>query len=133
VQDEETIGVDELLREARRHLQRVTPATAWERLAEGAIVMDIRSDEQRARDGVIFGAEFVPRNVLEWRLDPTSPHRSERLARRDRCVIVICDEGFQSSLAAANLRRMGLDATDVIGGFRRWVADGLPVSRGTGG
>jgi rhodanese-related sulfurtransferase len=71
----------------------------------------------------------VPRNVLEWRLDPSSPQRDRDLARRDREVIVICDEGFQSTLAAANLRRFGLGATDVVGGFQAWRAAGLPVER----
>jgi rhodanese-related sulfurtransferase len=91
--------------------------------------VDIRSDSQRARDGEVPGAAFVPRNVLEWRCDPASPHRDPDLARRDRTVIVICDEGYQSSLAAANLRRFGLDATDVVGGFQAWRAAGLPVER----
>ena len=89
--------------------------------------MDIRSDSQRAEDGLIPDAAFVPRNVLEWRLDPASPHRDVELARRDRCLILVCNEGYQSSLAAAGLRRFGVDATDMIGGFQSWRADGLPV------
>jgi rhodanese-related sulfurtransferase len=122
------VSADDLLREARTRLTRVTPAQAAEQLDRGAILIDIRSDSQRDRDGVIPGAAFVPRNVLEWRLDPFSAHRIEELARRDRRVILICDEGFQSSLAAATLQRMGLDAGDVIGGFQAWMSAGLPVT-----
>jgi rhodanese-related sulfurtransferase len=107
----------------------VRPAQAAKQLDQGAILIDIRSDSQREQDGVIPGAAFVPRNVLEWRLDPSSPHCLKDLARRDRPVIVICDEGFQSSLAAATLKRMGLNARDVIGGFQAWLSAGLPVSR----
>ena len=74
------------------------------------------------------GARVVPRNVLEWRLDPSCEHRDPELARRDARVIVVCDEGYQSSLAAATLRRFGLDATDVIGGVQAWREAGLPTS-----
>lgn len=133
VRGDQQIGVDELLQEARERLKRVTPAEASEQQARGATLIDIRSDSQRERDGVIPGAEFIPRNELEWRLDPGSPHRAERLARRGHRVILVCDEGFQSSLAAATLQRMGLDATDVIGGFQAWLAMGLPVSPQGGG
>jgi rhodanese-related sulfurtransferase len=85
--------------------------------------------EQRRRDGEIPGAHVIPRNVLEWRLDPASSHRLPDLARTDRPVIVICDEGYQSSLAAATLRSFGLEATDVIGGAQEWIRRGLPVER----
>jgi rhodanese-related sulfurtransferase len=81
----------------------------------------------RAVEGVVPGAVHVPRNVLEWRLDPSCPHRDPVIARRDVRVILICDEGFQSSLAAAVVRRFGVDATDVAGGFQAWRDDGLPV------
>jgi rhodanese-related sulfurtransferase len=113
-------GVDELLAEARSELDRVTPAEARDEAAAGALLIDIRSESQRACDGEIPGAAYVPRNVLEWRLDPDSPHRDPALARRDRRLILICHEGYQSSLAAATLRRFGLDATDVIGGAVAW-------------
>jgi len=90
--------------------------------------VDIRSDSQRVADGVIPGARFVPRNVLEWRLDPSSPHRDPELARPDTHVVLVCDEGYQSSLAAAAVQRLGLsNATDVIGGFQAWREAGLPV------
>ena len=94
---------------------------------QGAALVDIRSEGQRAADGVVPGAHPVPRNVLEWRLDPASDHRNPRLARRGARVILICDEGYQSSLAAATLRDLGIDATDVIGGFQAWRQAGLPV------
>jgi rhodanese-related sulfurtransferase len=86
----------------------------------GAVLVDIRSESHRARDGVVPGAVFIPRNVLEWRV--------EQLRGADR-VIVMCDEGYQSSLAAATLRDLGLDATDLVGGFQAWRETGLPVER----
>jgi rhodanese-related sulfurtransferase len=124
--------VDELLAEARAGLARVSPGEASGACAEGAVLIDIRSDSQRARDGEVPGAAFVSRNVLEWRLDPSSPDSDPRLARRDHTVIVMCNEGYQSSLAAANLRRLGLDATDVAGGFQAWRGAGLTVERRPG-
>jgi rhodanese-related sulfurtransferase len=86
-----------------------------------------RHQVQRAADGLIPAAAFVSRNVLEWRLDPASEHSDPELARRDRQVILICNEGYQSSLAAATVRRFGIEATDVIGGFQAWREEGLPV------
>ena len=123
-------SVEQLLAEARARLRRLTPEQARAAMDEGAVLVDIRSDGQRAADGVIPGARFVPRNVLEWRLDPGSRHRDPELARRDRLLVLICDEGYQSSLAAATIRSFGVTAaTDVIGGFRAWRAAGLPVGR----
>jgi rhodanese-related sulfurtransferase len=124
--------VEDLLLEARRGLARLSPEQAVEAAGEGALVIDIRVDSQRAKDGVIPGAVLVSRNVLEWRLDPASPHRDASIARRDRKVILLCDEGYQSSLAAATLCRFGLQATDVIGGFQAWRAADLPVRRSDG-
>jgi rhodanese-related sulfurtransferase len=121
-------SVEELLSEARRELDRLSPRDAHAAMSDGGILVDIRSDAQRAADGLIPDAEFVPRNVLEWRLDPESEHRDEALACRDRQVIVICNEGYQSSLAAAAVRRFGVDATDVVGGFQAWRVAGLPVA-----
>jgi rhodanese-related sulfurtransferase len=120
-------SIEDLLSEARRELDRLSPGDAHAAMSDGGILVDIRSDAQRAADGLIPGAEFVPRNVLEWRLDPESDYRDEALACRDRQVIVICNEGYQSSLAAATVRRFGVDATDVIGGFQAWREAGLPV------
>jgi rhodanese-related sulfurtransferase len=121
-------SVEGLVAEARSRLVRLSPAAARQAAAAGAALIDIRSDSQRARDGTLPDASFVPRNVLEWRLDPASPHRDAKLARRDRTLILVCDEGYQSSLAAATLCRFGLRATDVEGGFQAWREAGLPVN-----
>ena len=94
----------------------------------GALLIDIRSDTQRVRDGLVPGALVVPRNVLEWRCDPASPHRDPRIDGLTQALILICDEGYQSSLAAATLQELGLTrTTDVIGGFRAWRDAGLRV------
>jgi rhodanese-related sulfurtransferase len=127
------IGVDELLADARAGLARLGPAEALAESRDGAVIVDIRPADQRECDGELPGAEVIPRNVLEWRLDPRCEHRNPDLARAGARVIVLCNEGYQSSLAAATLRRFGLDATDVIGGFRSWLADGMPVDRPAGG
>jgi rhodanese-related sulfurtransferase len=119
---------EELLAEARRELERVEPAGAVSAVTAGAVLVDIRSELQRERDGVVPGSVFFPRNVLEWRCDPASPARDERVCDPSRQLIVMCDEGYQSSLAAANLKRLGFDrATDLTGGFQAWRAAGLPV------
>jgi rhodanese-related sulfurtransferase len=123
------IGVDELLAHARAGLARLTPAEALAESSDGAVLVDIRPAEQRGRDGALPGAVVISRNVLEWRLDPGCENRDRELARPGARVIVVCDEGFQSSLAAANLRRFGIDATDVIGGVQAWIVDGLPIDR----
>ena len=121
--------VDDLLAEARAQLVRVSARQAAAALAGGrAILVDIRGDHQRERDGLIPSARVVARNVLEWRLDPTCSHRDEGLTAFGGQVILICDEGYQSSLAAANLTSIGVDATDVEGGFQAWRQTGLPVT-----
>jgi rhodanese-related sulfurtransferase len=123
------ITVDELLAEARRDLERLDPATAAAAIADGALLVDIRCERQRDYDGLVPGAVFVPRNVLEWRCDPACPSRDERLTDLDRWLILMCNEGYQSSLAAATLRRLGFArATDLAGGFQAWRDAGLPVS-----
>jgi rhodanese-related sulfurtransferase len=122
------MGIDELLDQSRRRLQRLAPRDAANAVADGALLIDIRSETQRATDGTVPGSTFVPRNVLEWRLDPSSPWRDPELARADAVIILMCDEGYQSSLAAAVLQTLGLSrATDVVGGFQAWSAAGLPV------
>jgi rhodanese-related sulfurtransferase len=122
------MGIDELLDQARRGLERLTPEEAQAAMADGAVLVDIRSESQRARDGVVPDAVFIPRNVLEWRCDPTSESRDERVSDPRRRLILMCDEGYQSSLAAAVLQRQGLPAaTDLDGGFQAWRAAGLPV------
>jgi putative acetyltransferase len=121
-------SVAQLLEEARGEIgQRLSPLEADAAARAGAALIDIRAESQRERDGTLPDATYIARNVLEWRLDPASPHRDPDHARRDRRLILICDEGYQSSLAAATLKRFGLDATDVIGGFQAWRAAGLPV------
>lgn len=129
----DTVSVEELLTEARTVLVRLTPAEAAAALRVGALMVDIRPVEQRERDGQLPGARVISRNVLEWRLDPLCEHRDRELARTDRQLIVICDEGFQSSLAAATARRFGLDATDVIGGVQAWRTEGLGLIPSTDG
>ena len=121
-------SVDELLEDARRSLQRVTPQDAVAAVAGGALLVDTRPVTQRDRDGEIPGALIVDRNVLEWRLDPASAHRVPEVRDHDQRVIVVCNEGFASSLAAATLQQLGLrNATDLIGGFQAWRAAGLPI------
>jgi rhodanese-related sulfurtransferase len=120
--------IDELLAAARRRLRRVDPTEASDAVGRGAVIVDIRAESQRARDGVVPGAHFVPRNVLEWRADPSSDWRDPVLSDPDRQVIVMCNEGYQSSLVAATLQDLGLEhATDLDGGFQAWRAAGLPV------
>jgi rhodanese-related sulfurtransferase len=119
---------EQLLSEARERLERVAPEQAQAAARAGALLIDIRSEVQRERDGVIPGSRFIARNVLEWRCDPASPWHDPVVKDSHARLIVICNEGYQSSLAAATLHRLGLvDATDVIGGFRAWKAAGLPV------
>jgi rhodanese-related sulfurtransferase len=122
--------IDDLLEIARARLERLAPEEALEAVeAEDALLVDIRSELQRARDGLIPGAIYHPRNVLEWRADPASAHRDPRMSDDlDRRLIVVCHEGYASSLAAATLRDLGFaNATDVVGGFLGWREAGLPV------
>jgi rhodanese-related sulfurtransferase len=121
--------IDELLERARADLDRVTPEEAAAAVAErDALLLDIRAEGQRAQDGTVPQARFVARNVLEWRLDPACEHRDPDLATYERPVILMCNEGYQSSLAAATLRELGVDATDMVGGFQAWRDAGLPTA-----
>jgi rhodanese-related sulfurtransferase len=123
--------VEQLLVDARACLDRLTPEGARAAVHAGALLIDIRSEVQRERDGVIPGSRFIPRNVLEWRCDPSSPWRDPTVTDASARLIVICNEGYQSSLAAATLQQLGaMNATDVIGGFQAWKQAGLPVRRG---
>ncbi len=125
-------AVDALLAEARAGVQRVTADQLSGELAAGALVVDIRPVEQRTRDGELAGGVVIDRNILEWRLDPTSPHRLPDAGDPSRRVVVVCNEGYSSSLAAATLRRLGLSgATDLVGGYQALLA--LPPSRRPGG
>jgi len=120
--------VDELLARARAGLRRMGPEEARAAIGSGALLVDIRSEVQREADGVVPGALFFPRNVLEWRLDPASGHADPRVPGLHAEVIVMCNEGYQSSLAAATLQELGFArATDLDGGFQAWRAAGLPV------
>jgi rhodanese-related sulfurtransferase len=122
--------LDELLERSRSRLHRLSAPDARAAIKHGALLIDIRSEDQRERDGVVPEAIVIPRNVLEWRCAPSSSWRDPRLEPPDRLVIVMCDEGYQSSLAAATLQELGLSrATDVEGGFQAWRACGLPVTR----
>ncbi|MBE9373662.1 rhodanese-like domain-containing protein [Saccharopolyspora sp. HNM0983] len=122
-------GIGHLLSEAREELDRVTPQQAVALQRDGAVLVDIRPESDRLTEGEIPGALTVERIVLEWRLDPASPHRLPGL-RPDQRVVLVCNEGYASSLAAAQARELGLGrATDLIGGFRAWARAGLPVVR----
>jgi rhodanese-related sulfurtransferase len=123
--------IDTLLAETRALLgPRPGPAEAAAEQAAGALLVDTRPVELRRADGEIPGAVVVDRNVLEWRLDPSGGWSIDEIERADQRVIVVCNEGYASSLAAATLRRLGLSAaTDLDGGFQAWAAAGLPVSR----
>jgi len=121
--------IDELLERVRARIDRVEPAEAARRLAAGALVVDTRPVEQRDRDGEVPGAVVVDRNVLEWRLDPASPYRIPEVTGYDLDVVVLCNQGYSSSLVADTLRSLGLHrAVDVIGGFEAWAAAGLPIA-----
>ncbi len=120
--------IDEILAAARARLRRLTPRQAFGELADGATLVDIRPAAQRAAEGGVPGAIVVERNVLEWRFDPASDARLASVTGYGDRVIVICSEGYTSSLAAAALQDLGLSkATDVAGGFQAWAACGLPI------
>jgi rhodanese-related sulfurtransferase len=123
-------SIEQMLEKARRRLRRITPEQAAAEHARGALLVDTRTFEQRAQDGEIPGALVIDRTVFEWRLDPTSDSRIFEARDHDVRVIVICAQGYSSSLAAASLQDLGLvNATDVIGGFEAWKAAGLPVEK----
>jgi rhodanese-related sulfurtransferase len=123
--------VDELLAAVRSRIERVSPPDAWNRLRSGALLVDTRPAEQRDRDGEVPGAVVIDRNVLEWRLDPASPDRLPEVTGYDLDVVVLCNEGYSSSLVADTLRTLGLHrAVDVVGGFVAWAALGLPIVHG---
>ena len=112
--------IEQLLEYARATLRRVSAAELADEQAAGALVIDTRPVEQRERDGDLPGAIVIDRNVLEWRLDPRSEYRIPETSY-ERRVIVVCNEGYASSLAAATLRELGLDATDLDGGYQAWL------------
>src|SRR3981081_3745159 len=122
--------IDQVLEQARRRLARVDPKQAAVEQAQGALLVDTRTETQRAKQGEIPGALVIDRTVFEWRLDPTSPSRIPEAKDHNVRVIVICSQGYSSSLAAASLQELGLvNATDVIGGFHAWKEAGLPIKK----
>ena len=126
-----TRTIDEVLAEARQRLRRLGPAETYEAMGRGAVLVDIRTQAQRAEQGRVPGSLHVERNVLEWRFDPQSGARLPQAAGYDVQVIVMCVEGYTSSLAAVALQDLGLArATDLDGGFRAWEKAGLPVLYG---
>jgi rhodanese-related sulfurtransferase len=123
-----TKTVEQLLDEARARLRLSSPAETADAQAAGALVVDTRPAAQREREGEMPGALVIERNVLEWRLDPASPDRIPEVTGHDQVVVVVCSEGYSSSLAAAALQDLGYrNATDLAGGFQAWKAAGLPV------
>jgi rhodanese-related sulfurtransferase len=127
-------SIDEILAAARARLRRLTPRQAFGEMSLGGVLIDIRPAAQRTEQGEIPGSIVVERNHLEWRLDPCSDARLSWVAGYGHRIIVICTDGYTSSLAAAALQDLGLrGATDVIGGFRAWSAEGLPSAVGGAG
>ncbi|MFJ8954810.1 rhodanese-like domain-containing protein [Streptomyces sp. NPDC102340] len=124
------VGIDELLEQVRSGLDRVEARDAFDAASRGeALLVDIRYAALRLHDGLIPGALVVERNELEWRLDPRGSHRAPEATGHDLRVVVVCNEGYASSLAAASLHQLGLHrATDLVGGFQAWRAAGLPVT-----
>jgi rhodanese-related sulfurtransferase len=123
--------IAELLTRVRAGYRRVEPREAADIQATGGLLVDIRPTGQRAKFGEIAGAVVIERNVLEWRLDPTSPDRLAVVTGPDQSVVVVCQAGYASTLAAASLRQLGLaNATDLVGGFEAWVEAGLPATPG---
>jgi rhodanese-related sulfurtransferase len=120
--------IDDLLESARARLARVTAREALEEAGRGAVIIDIRSQEQRRAHGVVPGALWFPRNHLEWRLDPTSEWAHPAVDDPATRVVLMCADGYATSLAAATLLDMGFArATDMVDGFTGWRAAGLPV------
>jgi rhodanese-related sulfurtransferase len=126
-------SISEVLTAARRRLDRLNPARAHEAIKDGALLVDIRPQAQRRSEGEVPGAVIVERNVLEWRFDPASDARLPQATGYDLRLIIMCSQGYTSSLAAASLQDLGLrQATDLEGGFVAWAAAGLPVKAADG-
>ncbi|MEQ1702602.1 MAG: rhodanese-like domain-containing protein [Ilumatobacteraceae bacterium] len=121
--------IDDVLAEARAQLDRVDPTALRGEQDRGALIIDIRPVDQRERDGALPGAVVIDRNVLEWRLDPACPHHIADVIDYDTRIVLVCNEGYQSSLAAAQLRALGLHkATDMTGGYQAWISTTYPSS-----
>ena len=115
--------IDQVLTAARERITRLSPREA---ASSGGLIVDTRSNDERAREGIVPGSVHVPLSVLEWRADQSSGHANPALA--GRTLIVLCAHGYSSSLAAARLLDLGIDAGDVAGGFEAWREAGLPVA-----
>ncbi len=125
-------GIENVLAEAQARLVRLSPREVLAAQSAGAVLVDIRPQLNRDAEGGVPGALVIDRNVLEWRLDPTSDARLP-IASYDLWVVLVCNEGYASSLAAVGLQDLGITrATDLAGGFRAWRARGLPVRYGVG-
>ena len=122
-------GIGELLAAARRRIERVEPEAAWAAASTGnAMIVDIRSDDERRDNGIVPGSLHIPRTVLEWRVDPSSPWHNPHVRGHELRLVLVCSHGFSSSLAAATLVDLGFDrAGDIVGGFEAWCRVGLPV------
>jgi rhodanese-related sulfurtransferase len=122
-------GVDALLAAARQRIERVEPEAAWAAARTGrALIVDLRSSDERRKHGIVPGSLHIPRSVLEWRADPGSEWRNRHLGGHD-LLILLCAEGYSSSLAAASLLDLGHPrAADLVGGFHAWREAGLPVA-----
>lgn len=122
-------SIDDVLADARSRLRRLAPVEAWEAVRQGALLVDIRPAAQRAAEGSVPWALVIERNVLEWRLDPASDARIPQALGYEVQPVVLCSEGYTSSLAASALQDLGLHrATDVVGGFHAWRRAGLPTT-----
>jgi rhodanese-related sulfurtransferase len=117
----------DLLKDARSKIERLSARQAFEAAENGALIVDVRSERDRERSGVAPGSIHIPLSVLEWRVAPDSAWRNPHLGPTDRRLVLLCEQGFSSSLAAATLVDLGVDAADVVGGFEAWRADGLPA------
>ena len=125
------MGIEETLAASRLGIRRLTAAEAMAAVRDGALLVDTRTEVQRAEQGELPGALVIDRTVLEWRLDPACEARIPEAVSYDTPVVVVCRQGYSSSLAAASLRSLGLHrATDLVGGVEAWIAAGLPVHRG---
>jgi rhodanese-related sulfurtransferase len=121
--------LEEQLRDARALIERLSPGEAFVRAEAGALIVDIRSELDRERTGVVPGSIHIPRTVLEWRLEPGGRWRNPHVDGTDCSLIVLCDQGYSSVLAAGALARLGYpDVADVVGGFDAWRKAGLPTA-----
>jgi rhodanese-related sulfurtransferase len=131
VSDAGGVSIEETLAASRRGVRRLTPVEVMAAVNSGALLIDTRTEIQRVEQGELPSAVVIDRTVLEWRLDPACEARIPEATSYDADIIVVCRQGYSSSLAVASLRTIGLRrATDIIGGVEAWVAAGLPLHGG---